>query len=70
MFENFNVDGLFFPVISFSAGVKLVPHEMKAHSSLLVTALMMYSSKPVEAQATAAVSQEIKALIRLFNHDL
>ncbi len=22
MFENFNVDGLFFPVISFSAGVK------------------------------------------------
>ena len=24
MFENFNVDGLFFPVISFSAGVKSV----------------------------------------------
>lgn len=24
MFENFNFDGLFFPVASFSAGVKLV----------------------------------------------
>ena len=24
MFENFNVDGLFFPVISFSAGIKSV----------------------------------------------
>lgn len=24
MFENFNVDGLFFPVLSFSAGVKQV----------------------------------------------
>lgn len=22
MFENFNVDGLFFPVVSFSAGIK------------------------------------------------
>lgn len=22
MFENFNIDGLFFPVVSFSAGVK------------------------------------------------
>ena len=26
MFENFNSDGLFFPVASFSAGVKSVPH--------------------------------------------
>ena len=24
MFENFNIDGLFFPVVSFSAGIKLV----------------------------------------------
>lgn len=24
MFENFNIDGLFFPVVSFSAGVKYV----------------------------------------------
>jgi len=23
MFENFNIDGLFFPVVSFSAGIKL-----------------------------------------------
>lgn len=32
MFENFNVDGLFFPVISFSAGVKSVQHDNKIPS--------------------------------------
>ena len=26
MFENFNIDGLFFPVVSFSAGIKLASH--------------------------------------------
>ena len=44
MFENFNSDGLFFPVASFSAGVKSVPYSkhstlMKVH--LLSTAILL-----------------------------
>ncbi|KAL0169408.1 hypothetical protein M9458_034004, partial [Cirrhinus mrigala] len=30
MFENFNIDGLFFPVVSFSAGVKYVKRRARA----------------------------------------
>lgn len=40
MFENFNVDGLFFPVLSFSAGVKQVSLRF-SFSVLLVLCLLV-----------------------------
>ncbi len=35
MFETFNLDGLFFPVVSFSAGVKYVKHRAWAEREAL-----------------------------------
>lgn len=37
MFESFNIDGLFFPVVSFSAGVKYVIVQMRSIIHYMVT---------------------------------
>lgn len=43
MFENFNVDGLFFPVISFSSGVKSVHRDSYILSDLICPTLFVRS---------------------------
>ncbi|KAF3706490.1 Ryanodine receptor 1 [Channa argus] len=72
MFENFNVDGLFFPVVSFSAGIKTLlalgchvgMGDEKAEENLKRTKLPKTLSMPVEFHETFKVPAGTTLLTR------